>query len=270
LDICLGKPGHIQVKVFVKGVSAHSEEVDEFSLMLQDKSPVVISDLPELSPLRQLATAKWWGIDAFRLRHGDGLGVHRFEIEVGGRSELFELKNTDWLVWNGVCWEKMAEPCDISKAKCIAKMGTVQGKQVTFDAWDGSEHARLAVSQVQESLFKVRPEELFASIRIRSDKQISCLLEKQCLVLRAGDWVFKGDAKWRILRKPEEKKAYAEGRMVGELFVFNEVEVRGNQKLVLGQLFNAGRTQIVPIEVVIHAQKKGGRIGERIARGRLK
>ena len=83
------------------------------------------------------------------------------------------------------------------------------------------------------------------------------MLEKQCLILRSGDWVFKGESRWKILRKKEEREAYLRGTWIGELFVFDRIEAKNGQKVVQGSLFNPGRSQVVPIEISVNAQRKG-------------
>lgn len=92
------------------------------------------------------------------------------------------------------------------------------------------------------------------------------MLEKQCMVLKTGDWVFKTGGRWKILRKEQEREAYLNGKLFGELFVFEQIHAKQGQKMIQGRLFNSGRTQAVAIEMAAQSTRKAGEKGPR--RGR--
>ena len=118
------------------------------------------------------------------------------------------------------------------------------------------EYIRLSLAIGPSSPFKAKGEELFSSVRIRSEKQISCMLEKQCLILKTGDWVFRGANRWEVLRNQEEKDAYLQGKMIGELFLFDRIDSKAGQKFVQGTLFNLGRTEAIALEIAVSSQRK--------------
>ena len=80
-----------------------------------------------------------------------------------------------------------------------------------------------------------------SSLRIRSEKQVSCVIEKQSFILRLGDWVLKENGHWRILRKAEDKQQLLEGLRSGDLFILEKID--NKQKNIKGKLFFANRTQ---------------------------
>ena len=98
---------------------------------------------------------------------------------------------------------------------------------------------------------KIKAEELFGSIRVRSDKQISCLLDKQCLIIKINDWVVKISDRWKILRKAEEKEAFLKGKLVGELFVLDQISNKQGQKSILGHMYNLARTQMTAVDLPV-------------------
>ena len=75
------------------------------------------------------------------------------------------------------------------------------------------------------------------------------MMEKQCLILRASDWVLKTNGRWKVLRKKEEKEAYLGGKTLGELFLFEKIESKQGQKTVVGYLFNPEKSSMLPIEL---------------------
>jgi hypothetical protein len=89
------------------------------------------------------------------------------------------------------------------------------------------------------------------------------MLEKHCMVLKAGDWVLKSANRWKILRKSQEREAYLNGKLAGELFVFDQIQSKQGQKMMHGRLFNSGRTQMIAIEMAAQSTRKAG---ERSAR----
>ena len=125
-----------------------------------------------------------------------------------------------------------------------------------LEGWDSNGHVRLNVPYAALPPSKIKAEDLFTSVRFRSEKQISCMMDKQCLVLKVSDWVLKTTSRWKVLRKQEEKDAYFRGELLGELFVFDQISQRQGQKLVLGRLFNPRRTQMEKIELAATGNRK--------------
>lgn len=82
------------------------------------------------------------------------------------------------------------------------------------------------------------------------------MMEKQCMVLKVGDWVLKSGGKWRILRKKDEHDALLNGKLSGELFVFEQISQNQGQKSIRGRLFNEGRSQAVVIEALAASTRK--------------
>jgi hypothetical protein len=213
-------------------------------------------EFSEGSYFRLLAEAKWWGKDQFR-----GSAVSGERLELG--SELIEIQEGDWLVWRGK-WEKSEKP---EKDMPVARIQSSGLKALVLDAWDAEGHIRIALNSSIGTPMKIKGEDLFSSIRIRSERQISCMLEKQCMILKTGDWILKSDGRWRILRKKDERDAFLNGKLFGELFILDQISQKQGQKMVQGRLFNSVRTQVVPIEMFANSARKRGEKGA--SRGRL-
>jgi hypothetical protein len=205
------------------------------------------SEFVERSPFRQLGEAHWWGRDQFL-----GLieGGERLEI---GTGEFIELREGDWLIWRAGKWEKGEGPALDAP---IARIQSVSSRAMVLEGWGLDGYIRLSLAMASPIPFKMRSEDLLSAIRIRSEKQISCMLEKQCIVLKAGDWVLKQGGRWRILRKKEEKDAFINGKLLGEMFVFEQIAQKQGQKVVQGRLYNLGRTQMVSIEMNAQSVRK--------------
>lgn len=249
IELAVAGGGQIEGKGFITSLEGERMEAGSFLVAGQDCPIQAAQEFPEGSPFRLLAEARWWGRDQFMEQKDGG---ERMEI---GAGELLEVKEGDWLIWKDQKWEKCAAP---EKDRPIAHIQSFPGKALVLEGWDVDGHIRLSLTPAAGPTFKVRGEDLLSSIRIRSEKQISCMLEKQCMVLKTGDWVLKLKGRWKILRKKEERDAFLNGKLFGELFVFEQISQKQGQKMIQGRLFNPGRTQVVVIEMAAQSTRQAG------------
>lgn len=254
----------IEGKVYINTLHEGKIEAGSFSATAQDSPVQTAQEFPEGSPFRILAEARWWGHDLFQERYGEGPPSERIEIGAVATADLLEAKEGEWLSWNEGHWTRISSISE-GKKRPIAQIHSIQGKNLFLEGWDLENHYRISLSPASGPSFKARPEELFSSIRVRSEKQISCMLEKQCVILKTGDWVYKANGRWKVLRKKEDRDAYLAGKLIGELFVFEGMEQKQGQKMIQGNLFNPGRSQIVPIELSAQTMRKTGK--DQIASG---
>lgn len=245
----------IEGRVFVATAAEEKREVETFVATAQESPIQSAQEFSEGSPFRVLAEAKWWGRDLFREKYGGGALAERLEIVTSASVDFFELENKDWLVWQEGKWQKIQTPQQ-GKDRPIAHIISREKNGLVLEGWDLEGHVRFSLAPAQPSPLKSRSEELFSSLRIRSEKQISCLLEKQCLILRVGDWAVKRDGRWKVLRRKEEREACLNGAIGGELFVFDRIDVKGGQKVIQGNLFNPERSQVFPLEMTVNVQKR--------------
>ncbi len=249
MDLSLTADGEIEGRGYVASEEVGKIEAGRFVVAGQDCPIQSAQEFAEGAPFRLLAEAKWWGKDQFR-ESGERLEM----------ADLVELNEGDWLVWKRERWEKAAAP---DPDLPIAHIQSCLGKCLVLEGWDSEGHIRISFNPAAGTPFKVKGEELFSAIRIRSEKQISCMLEKQCMVLKTGDWILKAGGRWKVLRKEQEREAFLNGKVFGELFVFDQIAQKQGQKVVQGRLFNPGRTQMVPIEIAAQTMRKGRERGKK-------
>lgn len=238
--------GQIEVSGWVTALDGTKMDAGRFTIFGEDCPLQAANEFPEGSPFRILSEAKWWGLDLFRKSDAGE------RIEIG---EILEISEGDWLIWNGGKWEKSEEA--VANVP-IARIQSKTAKMLVLEGWDSDGHTRIGLNLAAGPPFKIRGEDLFGSIRVRSEKQISCTIEKQCMVLKTGDWVLKTGSRWKILRKKDERDAFLNGQLFGELFILEQVFQKQGQKMIQGSLFNPGRTQVVSIEMAAQAGRKAG------------
>ncbi len=236
--------GKMEARVWISSPEGEKMEAGHFLFTGQDCPLQNPQEFPEGSPLRLLAEAKWWGQDLFR---GSYESSERIEL-----SELLELREGDFLVWKEGKWQKSLT---LDRDVPIARIQSVSPKLLVLEGWDQNGHTRIGLGLNSGPPFKMKGEDLFSSIRVRSEKQISCTIEKQCMVLKIGDWVLKTAGRWKILRKKEERDAFLNGKLFGDLFILEQISQKQGQKMIQGRLFNPGRTQVVSIEMQAQGRK---------------
>ncbi len=252
IDLALTLDGRIEGKGFITSSEGGTLEAGGFLVAGQECPIQNAGEFSEGSPFRLLAEAKWLGRDQFREQGGE-------KLEIGAAAEFLEIKEGDWLVWKEQKWEKSAIP---EKDQPIARVQSLTDKALILEGWDLDGYIRLSLNPAIGSPFKIRSEDLLSAIRIRSEKQISCMLEKQCIVLKTGDWVLKTGGRWKILRRKEERDAFLNGKLFGELFIFEQISQKQGQKVIQGRLFSPGRTQVIAIEMAAQTRKPSERKGK--------
>ncbi len=213
----------------------------------QETPLLSVDEIAKASPFKALAESRWWGQDLFAEKF-DGSGQKLHRIEMGGEANptLLEFQTDQWLVFKENRWQQapMDETCPIAHVKANSSQG------LEIEGWEGSSHIRFKIPQILSIPLKTKGEELFSQLRIRSEKQVSCMIDKQCLILRMGDWVLKTPNRWKVLRKKEEKEAFLTGNITGDLFVLDRIDAKGTTKSIGGQLFSIKRSQVASIECV--------------------
>lgn len=247
----------ISVHVFVCNLAGVVEEVGSFFVPVEESPVRLPGEFADNPAFKTLSESRLLGKDLFVSKYGEEDLSQRIEIGFAKGAEQIFVKAGDYLAWEDNKWKKTGSFSD-GNGLPIARVAFFDDKILLFEAWDLAEYMRLSVSSSPPLPLKTNGEEFLTAVRVRSEKQISCMLDKQCFVLRAGDWILKEVNRWRILRKVQEKDAYMQGKLVGELFVFDRIDLKGGQKTLQGSLFNQERSQIFLVEVGANAQGKNG------------
>lgn len=250
-----GGSHQIHVQVFVDGPQGACEEVRSFQKVAEEGSLLGSHDFAQGSPFKVLSEASLLGPDFYSSQYGGGKFCQRLKLSSFEKGEVLVLHPGDFLAWKEGKWSPI-QSVQEGAGTPIAHVVSLDEKTLVFDAWGLDEYVRFSVCSSQHASFKTKAEDFLTSVRMRSEKQISCMIDKQCFVLRAGDLVLKEENRWKILRKAEEKEAYFQGKIEGDLFVFDRMDIKGGQKTLQGHLFNVDRSQMLPVNVVVHSLKK--------------
>lgn len=269
IELQAGPNRQIQIQVCIENEMGSPRELKRFFVTAEESPIRVPADFSEGSPYRILGEARLLGRDLFFEKYGDGDSLQRLEIGSVSASEVIPVKEGDYLSWKQGKWSKI-ELLSEGKGFPIAKIASFDDRSLLLEVWGLDEYLRLSVSSPLQSTLKTKGDEFLASVRVRSEKQISCMMDKQCFVLRVNDWVLKQDNRWKVLRKSEEKDAFIQGKLLGEIFVFDRIDIKSGQKTVHGRLFNVNRSQITSIDVAVQSSKKQGKDLLQDKKGKMK
>jgi hypothetical protein len=241
METSLKEDGSLLTSLFVEC----GEKIQKASFSRQPMEPPLqkAEELPCSEPFRVLSKARWLGVDLV-----DQLDAGRVEQKMEIGTSRFNVSEDEWIYWDENHWAKAVKH-GAGKGKPLAKIHALSSQSLEWDAWseNGEFHVRFPVPLQSSGTPRVKIEEWFSSVRIRSDKQISCILEKQCLILREGDWILKENNRWRVLRKPEERLHLIQGKRSGDLIVLDTIDMK--RKSIQGQFIYSNRAQGLPVEL---------------------
>ncbi len=247
LELTESPSGMMRASVGYKTPAGETVMAADWQPALQETPIRSAETFSSSSPFGELVQGRL-GPDVLSEKYGSTM-VYRLEM---GTSS-FSIKPTEWLAFKDGKWQPVAH---LEEAKNLPIARLNPSSPTEFEGWDGPSYVRFRLSAPALQPLKVRGDELFGQLRVRSEKQVSCMLDKQCLVLRPGDWVLKTENRWKIVRKPEEKAKLLKGSLSGDLIVLDRVEARGSTKSVVGHYIAANRLQCVPIEKTVTSTRR--------------
>lgn len=206
------------------------------SWLIEPTSAPLQSSLTEKSCFRSLAEIKWVP---------DAVLEHFNENPLAYRTETFGVTADGWLVHRNGSWEPLTA-LEYSEGRPIAHLISHSSGNLEIEGWEGDHYVRFPAQLGNMPSLRLRSEDFISQLRIRSDTQASCTLDKQCLVLHVGDWVIKRDQRWTIIRSPQEKQKILNETLPGDLFCLEEIEA--GRSSIKGHYFATNRMQSIPIE----------------------
>lgn len=245
LDLAVAS-GAVEGKLVIESLEGAPIHSQAFTSPIQESPLRSSKEFAKNSPFYSLAEACWLGQDQFL---SEGAAVER--IDIGGNR--VEIQAGQWLTFKDGAWRCVEK---FEKTDPIVEIESISPKGLILKGWGDEGFVRVQLCPAKGLGLSFKPEELFQSIRVRSEKQISCTLDKQCMVLKVSDWVLKLDGKWKVLRQDQERSAFRTGSLKGELFILDAISEKQGQKIVQGRIFNQSRTQVTHVELKPQANSR--------------
>lgn len=204
-----------------------------------------------------LTCARWWGIDHF-LNIQDKEGSRKERLEIDG--DILFVEEGDVLIFKDGKWI-VASQGENTLEYPLARIKSVNSKSVDMEAWDitGESRYLFAVLLNSQTPFLNKPDQLITAVKKRTNTHISCMFDKQRIVIKEKDSLIKKDNRWKLLKKDVVLNDIKNE----ELFYFEKIEERSSKKYLIGYLFNPMRTNYQKIEVPIVSSTFQKRIKKR-------
>lgn len=206
--------------------------------------------------------AKWYGTDAFLAKHGgkeyeEFAGKQRVDFGEGEDAYSVFVGLNDVLVWDQDRWH-VVQPGKESLEKPLIVIKKIDDRLMAMDLWDpdGKNKITLNLIKTTDVAAPVSLLQQFKFVAARTRTQFVFEINKDRILLSPQDWLLSTKDGWAKLVTPTEIDDYVERRSVGPLLVFDEVERREDKQYLKGSLFNAGRTDMQPVEIPL--QKNSG------------
>ncbi len=202
-----------------------------------------------------LQSAHFWMKDAFLEIYGarnQGPEDVKIAFESKEGPHILLAKEGEFLVYQEGHWT--AAPLQKAADKPLAQILRQQDGHLMMQVWDktGFIHKTILLAPETPKAPKNTIETDFLNLRVRNNTEVSCLLGKRRLVLKAGDWWLKEDNhNWRNLKRVNEIDDFLAFKCKGELFVVDSFDKVQGRSILKGRLFDSLRqtVQIVSLPV---------------------
>jgi len=228
------------------GIDNIKENVFEsFILPISDLS--FTDNIEDKYEFKMLKSSKWWGIDHFlNIHNKEEINSQKERLEID--TDILFLEEKDILIFKDGKW-KIAFLNENTLNYPIARIKNIDAKAIEIEAWDisGNNKYSFFIFSNSKTPFLTKSDQFITQIKKRTNTHISCMLDKQRLVLKEKDMLIKKDNRWKLLKRD----VILDDIKNEELFYFDKIEDRNSKRFLIGYLFNSMRTNYQKIEVPI-------------------
>lgn len=221
-------------------ISINNKKIDREEILDIGFSKGEEAKFEDRSIVEGLEAGKFLAPDLFLKKYGkDKKSIaDKYRLLIG--KDTLYISNLDFLIKKDGKWRVIEDLKDAENfilARAVVDEGG-SPKSLKIDIWP-----KEGIKKRSITLFEKRGEGVFkdfiSEIRLRTKREVSCLLEKRRVVLREKDILFKKDGRWKIERLSKEKKDGS------ELFVFDGVR---DSKFFVGYIFDKDRTRAIEVK----------------------
>ena len=119
------------------------------------------------------------------------------------------------------------------------------------------ESTLLTFNREKEGAISLRIEDVFTRLRKRTSSRISCRIDNRAKILKEGDWLVHTNTGWHTIKHYYEVEALLNLEILGDLFIFDGIQVVDGKEIFTGSLFNPMRTEMKAVRLPL-SQIKGG------------
>jgi hypothetical protein len=275
----LFSPGNAPTQLWIE-VSTHGNEASVTCALSSDTGEIISEPasnakftLPEKEFIRLAASAwdlgkyrvdatllarqkaRWIGSDRFLAEHGGpefAYTIGKQRIDFGEGPDLYSVfvGVHDALVWDNERWCELNPYVD-SRSKPLMVIKKIDDRLMNFELWDndGKGKVLLNLLKATEPPQAINMQQILKFVGARTRSQFIFEINKERMLLSPKDWLLMMPTGWVKLSNPQEIDDYVERKLIGPLFVFDEVERKEDRTQLKGTLYNTSRTDLQIIEI---------------------
>lgn len=202
--------------------------------------------------------ARWYGADRFMQEHGgeeysELVGKQRIDFGEGEEAYSIYVAPTDTIVWDEDRW-KAVSPGPESLNHPLMVVKKVDERLMNLELWDIDGKAKVALNLLKsnETWVPQNLEQNFKFVGARTRSQYVFEINNERTLLAPQDWLVLTDSGWQKLSTPEEIDEYVNRKVTGPLFVFEGISRKDDHQVLLGEMYNASRTDMQTIELPVN------------------
>jgi len=199
--------------------------------------------------------ARWVGLDRFLEKHGGEeykacLNKQRIDFDENDQVYSVYVSQGDCLIWNNDRWQA-AVPGENTSGYPLINIKKIEDRVMNLELWDvdGKGKVVLNLIKTNEAWVPQNLENNFKFVGARTRSQFVFEVNNERMLLSPHDWLVLVDGGWKKLTTPQEIDDYVDRKIVGPLFIFDQIERKEDRQVILGTLFSAGRTEESAIEL---------------------
>jgi hypothetical protein len=255
------------VTVYMKDESGEtlSDQDGNSSFALQEKEPLrtTIQGPWEIGKWRVDGTllarqkARWMGVDCFLEKHGgeefaEVAGKHRIDFTEADEPYSVFVKAGDYLIWEDNRWKESQGRTDTGD-KPLLYIKKIEDRVMMCELWDVGGKGKLGLNLIRtpEPFAIQNVTNDFHFLGARTKTQVVFQVNQSRMLIKPNDWFILTPDGWLKVTKAQEVDDYVNRRLIGPLFVFEEIGKKEDGMVMVGTLFNPSRTEEHRIEVAM-------------------
>ena len=230
----------------------------EFFLPLIQQKSADTMQLQKNVIFSQLAQAQFWGPDIIykTIYSSENQKVNvkqRIRITTLSTVNEYQLDEKDWLYFTNGQWQVTQ---DLQKAERmpLAHIKSIQERAIEIEGWDEISEERFVFTlklQTSDPLI-MQPQELLRSLRLKTKRQVSFQVDKQFIVMREGDALYKNSkGSWEIIKNFRASTQQMEKIQAFPVLYFEKVLLKEGMKYFKGFIFNSMHSERLSVELPI-------------------
>lgn len=205
--------------------------------------------------------ARWFGADRFLEEHGgeeykDAIGRQRIDFGEGDEPYSLFVKLHDCMIFENNRW-RLVQPGENTLEHPLLVVKRIDERLMQLDLWDVQGRGRVGLNllKTSENFAEQNFEQIFKFIGARTRSQFVFEIDNERMLLRPKDWLLLTDAGWKKLTTVQEIDDYVNRKLVGTLFVFDDIVRKEERQTMKGTVYNQNRTECYPIELAMQAMR---------------